>query len=105
VRVVLHPDARAEVRVAAIWYDEQRDGLGVEFLAAVAELLSTVGDRPLSYPLWPGTPVGDPTIRRASMSRFPYFAACEAHADHVLVLAFAHAKRRPLYWLERATVR
>jgi hypothetical protein len=39
VRVELHPDARTELRSAALWYEEQRDGLGGEFtLAAVAAL-------------------------------------------------------------------
>ena len=36
------------------------------------------------------------------MHRFPYVVAFEQHQDCVLVLAIAHAKRRPLYWLARA---
>ena len=105
MRVVLHPEARAELRAAAIWYDDRRDGLGDEFLAEAAKLLTAIGDRPIAWPRWPGTGADEPTIRRTAMSRFPYLAACEIHADHVLVLAFAHAKRRPLYWLGRATAR
>ena len=105
MRVVLHPEARVELRTAAIWYDERRDGLGEEFLAEAAQLLTAVGDQPRAWPRWPGTTTGEPMIRRTAMSRFPYLAACEIHTDHVLVLAFAHARRRPLYWLGRATAR
>ena len=41
-------------------------------------------------------------IRKATIQRFPYVIAFEKHKQHVLVLAVAHAKRRPLYWLTRA---
>jgi hypothetical protein len=40
-------------------------------------------------------------IRKATIQRFPYVIAFEKHEQHVLVLAVAHAKRRPLYWLRR----
>jgi hypothetical protein len=33
VRLELHPEARAELRSAALWYDERRPGLGDEFIA------------------------------------------------------------------------
>jgi hypothetical protein len=36
VRLELHPEARAELRSAALGYDEQRPGLGDEFIADVA---------------------------------------------------------------------
>ena len=41
-------------------------------------------------------------IRKATIQRFPYVIAFEKHEQHVLVLAVAHSKRRPLYWLTRA---
>jgi len=37
-----------------------------------------------------------------SSIRFPYGIAFEEHERHLLVLAVAHSKRRPLYWLTRA---
>jgi hypothetical protein len=44
----------------------------------------------------------DPVIRKATIQRFPYVIAFEKHEQHVLDLAVAHAKRRPLYSLTRA---
>ena len=35
MRVDLHPEARAELRSAALWYEERREGLGMEFIAAI----------------------------------------------------------------------
>lgn len=100
----LHPEARAELRSAALWYDEQRPGLGDEFIAEVAVALKRVGDAPESHPIWPGTGVGDAVIRKATVQRFPYVIAFEKHERHFLVLAIAHAKRRPLYWLTRTNI-
>jgi hypothetical protein len=45
VRVILHPDARAELRSAVLWYDEQREDLGTEFLIEVASALDRISAR------------------------------------------------------------
>ena len=37
-----------------------------------------------------------PLIRKATTQRFPYVIAFEKHEQLVLVLAVAHAKRKPL---------
>jgi plasmid stabilization system protein ParE len=102
VRLELHPEARAELRSAALWYDERRPGLGDEFIAEVSAAFDRVADAPESYPAWPGKRAEGPLIRKATTQRFPYVIAFEKHERHVLVLAVAHAKRRPLYWLTRA---
>ena len=102
MRLELHPEARAELRSAALWYDERRTGLGDEVVAEVSATLDRIGNAPESYPAWPGTPTVDPLIRKATVQRFPYLIAFERHEQHLLILAVAHAKRRPLYWLTRA---
>lgn len=102
MRLELHPEARAELRSAALWYDERRPGLGDEFIAEVSAALDRIGNAPESYPVWPGTRTRGPLIRKTTVQRFPYVIAFEKHERHLLVLAVAHAKRRPLYWLTRA---
>ena len=102
MRVELHPEARAEFRDAAVWYDEQRSGFGDEFVAAVTETPARPSvDTPDSYALWPNIKPAATSIRRALVQRFPYAIAFEVHSDQVHVLAVAHARRRPLYWLAR----
>lgn len=101
MRVELHPEARAELRAAALWYEERRIGLGEDFLAEVAASLTRIAAAPESFPRWPNV-IGIPVpVRKATVRRFPYVIAFEVHADHGLVLAVAHGKRRPLYWLTR----
>jgi hypothetical protein len=104
VRVDLHPEARVELRSAALWYEERRDGLGEEFVAAIAVALQRIGEAPESFPRWPGTRLVSPTIRKATIDAFPYLVAFEQHNDYALVLGVAHQKRRPLYWLVRASI-
>ena len=102
MRVELHPDAQTELRADAVWYDERRPGLGDDFIAEVSSVLDRIGKGPESFPVWPGTSAAPVHIRRAVVDRFPYVVAFEMHAEHALVLAITHAKRRPLHWLPRA---
>lgn len=102
MRLALHPEARAELRSAALWYDERRPGLGDEFTAEVSAALDRIGDAPESYPPWPRTRAAGPLIRKATIQRFPYLIAFEKHDQFLLVLAVAHARRRPFYWLTRS---
>ena len=81
MRVVLHPEADAEVQTAAFWYDEQRPGLGGEFMAEVTAVLQKVEAAPHSFPRWPGVSGTAEPVRRAVMHRFPYLVAFEGHAS------------------------
>lgn len=102
MRVELHAEARAELRRAARWYDERRPGLGDEFIAEIHRALERIGEAAIAYPTWPGTRAVAPRIHRSIVQRFPYLIAFEKHEEKAFVLAIAHAKRRPLYWLRRA---
>jgi len=102
VRADLHPEARAEFRAAAIWYDEKELGLGDALIADVNLTLERIAASPRAYAQWPGSDTVQPLIRRAVLSRFPYIVAYEEDANRILVLAIAHTRRRPLYWLTRA---
>lgn len=103
MQVEFHPEARAEIRSGALWYEERRARLGEEFVAAVDATFESIGKAPQMFPRWPGTENAPAIIRKARVERFPYVVAFEQHSRHVLVLAVAHQKRRPLYWLARAS--
>jgi hypothetical protein len=55
VRLELHPEARAELRSAALWYDERRPGLGDDLISEVSADLNRISGAPESYPAWPRT--------------------------------------------------
>lgn len=102
MRVELHPDAHAEMRDAALWYDERQNGLGSEFVSETMRILTQLSESPSLFSPWPAMSKRVPVIRRAVIQRFPYLIAFEEHPERIVVLAFAHSKRRPMYWLDRA---
>ena len=102
MRIDFHPEAQAEVRAAAIWYDEREQGLGDRFVSEVASALVRIGEAPRSSPIWVESQAFRGPVRKASVRGFPYLIGFEVLQDRIFVLAVAHGKRRPLYWLPRS---
>lgn len=40
-------------------------------------------------------------VRRKTLWRFPYNLVYAVYPDRIRIMAFAHQKRRPLYWRKR----
>jgi len=57
-------------------------------------------EHPRIAPVWPRTGFGS-ALRRFVLQRFPFSIAYLIDGDHLIVLAIAHSRRRPLYWLDR----
>lgn len=102
MRLALLAEAESELDDAAAWYDDQRPGLGDELLAEVRDALDAITETPDAWPRWPGAPPRIPPIRRFVLARFPYSIAYQLHPELIGVLAIAHTKRKPLYWIGRA---
>jgi len=73
--MIVELEAREELLAAAEWYDDQRDGLGDEFLSAVDAALIQVATSPTAFPRDPF----DDRARRALLSRFPYAVVFVQH--------------------------
>jgi hypothetical protein len=100
VKLTILTAAELESAEAAAWYDDQRSGLGDEFLSEVAEAFDRIRrDRHRFSRL--ETYAGEHDVRRCVLDRFPYLIVFACLTDETLVVAIAHARRRPLYWLER----
>lgn len=98
--VRLSQEAIDEFLEAAEWYEARRPGLGADFLAEVDRVLPLIGNSPAAFPRLLDLPA-DLVVRRALCPRFPYAVIFMDLGEHVRVLAVAHAKRRPGYWLDR----
>ncbi|GMR23977.1 MAG: hypothetical protein BMS9Abin37_2460 [Acidobacteriota bacterium] len=98
VRLAL--EARDELNEAASWYEARSEGLGSELLDEVEEVLQRIGALPDSFPRLLDVP-DDLEIRRALLPRFPYALVFVSTAVDIQVIAVAHTKRRPGYWLDR----
>jgi len=101
VRVRIHPGAAADLTSAGDWYEQQLPGLGGDLADEVSHALDAIAERPMTWPLWPevGEPVG---VRRFLLARFPFAVGYIVEGSEVIVLAVAHLRRRPGYWLTRA---
>jgi hypothetical protein len=98
--VRLSPEAGLELAEASEWYASRRVGLEDEFLAEVERVLALIAAAPSSFPRLLDLPE-DLIVRRALLPRFPYAIVFMGFGSGIRVLAVAHAKRRPGYWLTR----
>jgi toxin ParE1/3/4 len=97
------PAAADELDSAAEYYDAKRPGLSEDLLFELKKTLEAVESRPLSFPRLLDVPDGL-RIRRALLHRFPFAVVfLEMPNGKLRVIAFAHARRRPGYWLSRVS--
>ena len=94
-RLIIRPEADAEIYEASHRYEDRRKGLGQEFLNALAAATSNLRRNPQLYPIVAGE------ARRLLLRRFPYSVIYEIHGDKVVVLACFHESRDPHEWLRR----
>jgi plasmid stabilization system protein ParE len=97
-RLIVRPDADHDIEEAFNWYENQHEGLGVRFLAAVDVGLRAIETNPALY-----RPVYK-RARRVLLSKFPYalFYVGDDDAD-IELIACMHHRRHPLHWRTRAS--
>jgi hypothetical protein len=98
--LLIEPEADRELEEAVSRYDEERSGLGQRFLAEVSASLEQILQFPLAGAPVPHVPAELP-IRRAPVKGFPFQIVYLTTTEAVRVLACAHYRRRPGYWLVR----
>jgi toxin ParE1/3/4 len=96
-QVIWLPEAEADLAEAAAWYDEQREGLGDEFVHAV---LRATGNLPTN-PLITSRRSRGRNVRFTYPKRFPYRIIYEATERGVFVISVIHAARDDRHWRER----
>lgn len=80
---------------SAHFYDQQRKGLGDEFLEEVETLLCRIRDFPLA------AREIEPEIRSARVPRFPFQVVYHPEGNRITVIAVMHNRRKPGYWRNR----
>lgn len=89
------PDARAEFLAAVEYYEECQSGLGRRFRDAVERELVHICEMPFLFR------VLHAPFRRCLVPMFPYAIIFTIDPASILVIAMAHAKRKPGYWHDR----
>jgi plasmid stabilization system protein ParE len=98
-RVFLRPDAEDDIGAAATWYEEQKPGLGREFVEAVFRPIDALSVNPLLT----SRRHRRRNIRWVFTDRFPYRIIYEVANDMVTVISALHAARHDRHWRERLT--
>jgi plasmid stabilization system protein ParE len=94
-RLIVSPEAEAELARARDWYEEQRSGLGREFISCVNDVLGRIGRTPLAFA------ETYKHVRQALVKRFPYVVCYTFDGQSVYVLAVFHGHRDPNEWKRR----
>ena len=93
--LIIAEEAELELAGSVAFYEERRSGLGLDFHAAAKEAVRKIATAPERWP------VGKHDTRRYVMSRFPFVIHYIDMPDKLWIVAFAHAKRKPRYWIKR----
>jgi hypothetical protein len=91
-----HPAAEAEHLDSIAYFESKKAGLGASYLAEFERTMSTICEAPHRYAI-----AKNPDVRRVRMKRFPFTVLFRESSGTVQVLAVAHNRRRPQYWLGR----
>jgi plasmid stabilization system protein ParE len=93
--VRLRPEAEDDLAEAAAWYEDQRQGLGQEFLDHVLSTVESIIERPKMYP------TVHRNTRRALIHRFPFGIYYRIEKELIVVVGVMHGRRDPHVWKER----
>lgn len=96
MRLIVRPEAEADIGDAYAWYESQRSGLGQRFLDELSRCLDHIQSAPKRY-----QPVRN-EARRALLRRFPYGVFFVTDERQASVIAVLHMARDPALWQERA---
>jgi toxin ParE1/3/4 len=83
------PESADELQDSALWYEDQKRGLGSNFMLSIEATLDSIQRNPFLFPI-----VRNQT-RRAVVKRFPYSVFYQIDHDVIIVLAVFHMSRDP----------
>ena len=91
-----HPLAEAEHLEQIAFYESRQPGLGARYREYFLQAIQTVCETPARFPI-----EHQPDIRRVRLRPFPLTLIYRERNAIIQVLAIAHYRRRPGYWLGR----
>jgi len=94
--VIIHSEAIEELDGAVAYYEDQKVGLGFNFLVEVEQALGKIQQNPNLGAIYKVT-----GLRRYVIQRFPFLIFYAELEEYIWVVAIVHGKRRPDYWRRR----
>ena len=94
-RVNIQPQAQLEAGQAAVWYETQQTGLGIEFILELDAVVESAAESPEMYAMQ------FREARRVLVRRFPYAIYFIYENDVVEIVAILHQQRESSLWQSR----
>lgn len=88
-KIEVRPLAAIEVIEAYDWYEQQREGLGLDFLNELDNFYNILLDNPLTFSYY------DKPVRDGKISRFPYTVAYDIINDKIIIYSVYMSKQNP----------
>jgi len=92
-----HREARAEYRAALTWYAARSLDAADGFSDAIAHGIHGIRELPEAWPMWRGRS----DVRARVVRRYPYSIVYVVRGPNIVIIAVAHHRRRPGYWMDR----
>jgi plasmid stabilization system protein ParE len=93
--LIIEPEAELDLEQAVTWYNDQRPGLGSEFLEQVEAAFDRIREMPQLHAIAHGN------ARLTLVKRFPYVVCYIFNGEKVFVIAVFHGHRDPNAWKHR----
>jgi len=88
-RVIVRPEAEHDLKEAFSWYEDNRTGLGYDFLLQVDAGINFIKRNPDVHP------IEYKETRKHLIKRFPYKIIYLVEGEKIVILAVIHGKRSP----------
>ena len=89
-KVIVRPEAEDDLKEAFSWYEDNRTGLGHDFLMQVDAGINFIKRNPDVHPIeYKGT-------KKHLIKRFPYKIIYLVEEEKIVILAVTHGKRNPV---------
>jgi plasmid stabilization system protein ParE len=95
VRLIVRPEAEADIAGGYVWYESQQTGLGERFVDEMSRCIAEIEREPLRFVCVRHE------ARRALLRRFPYAVFFVLGQEHISVVAALHMARDPVTWQKR----
>jgi plasmid stabilization system protein ParE len=95
-RIILSPDAKADISSAVRWYQRRDLNVAFRFTLETRAAMSRIARSPYQFPRINGS------IRRARLNRFPYYIYYALNKERgAFVFAVLHQRRNHSIWMDR----
>lgn len=88
-------EVREDIQDAWLWYEEQKEGLGDEFVDHVETAIQKISLNPFRFP------IASENRRKAVLPRFPFTIFFEVVEPDIIIIAVFHFSRNPSSWKNR----